>query len=144
MEKSKLKGNYDAYGNKGACWSNKVHITKTNSFSGTTLCGTPMLASNYARIWDEKEIGCPDCLRIYNEKQQRKLMKKIMQYKQNPLTGDWLCWIPKTAHAYYYNTEKNAKEFADNVNRAFEKGELHIDKDGNVNKPLNPTNHAKR
>ena len=53
--------------------------------------------------------------------------KEIMRHKQNPLTNDWLCWIPNTSHAYYYSTEKGAKDFCNKVNNAFHKGELKFD-----------------
>jgi hypothetical protein len=64
---SSLKPDYYMFGNKGAVWNNKVHIAKSGEFSGTTLCGTPMLSSNHARIEGVKEIGCPTCIKIYNE-----------------------------------------------------------------------------
>jgi len=51
-------------------------------------------------------------------------MKEVMLHKKNPLTGDWLCWIPSTPQAYYYSTKKKAKVFCDKVNKAFEDGEL--------------------
>ena len=54
-------------------------------------------------------------------------MKEIMLHEQNPLTGDWLCWIPDTAQAYYYSTKKTAKVFCDKINKAFEVGKLKID-----------------
>lgn len=55
----------------------------------------------------------------------------MMKCEKNPLTGDWLCWIPNTPQAYYYSTEKQAMLFVIAVNRAFERGELII-KNGNV------------
>ena len=58
--------------------------------------------------------------------------KEIMLHKKNNLTNDWLCWIPGTSHAYYYSTKKNAKEFCDKVNLAFEKGELSFGGDGKL------------
>ena len=54
-----------------------------------------------------------------------------MLHKENPLIGDWLCWIPDTPQAYYLPTKKKAKEFCDKVNKAFEIGELKFD-DGRV------------
>ena len=51
--------------------------------------------------------------------------------KQNPLTNDWLCWIPNTAQAYYYKNKRSAYKFVTKVNNAFEKGELKI-KNGQV------------
>lgn len=59
-------------------------------------------------------------------------MKEVMIYKQNPLNGWWLCQIHGTAQAYYYKDKRSAKKFCDNVNRAFEKGELIIDENGHV------------
>jgi hypothetical protein len=63
---------------------------------------------------------------------QRFIMKEVMLHKENPLTGDWLCWIPDTTQAYYYPTKKKAKEFCDKVNNAFEKGELKFNEECRV------------
>lgn len=63
---------------------------------------------------------------------QRFVMKEVMLYKKNPLSGDWLCWIPDTPQAYYYSTKKKAKEFCDKVNKAFDAGALKFDEDGRV------------
>ena len=41
-------------------------------------------------------------------KKQIDIKKVRMIYEQNPLTGDWLCWIPSTAQAYYV-PKKNPK-----------------------------------
>jgi len=54
-------------------------------------------------------------------------MKEVMLHEKNPLTGDWLCWIPDTPQAYYYPTKKKAKEFCDKVNKAFDNGEIKFD-----------------
>ncbi len=54
-------------------------------------------------------------------------MEKIMLYKANPLTNNWLCWIPNTSQAYYYPTKQSAERFCNKVNQAFEKGELRLD-----------------
>lgn len=51
------------YGNKGAVWTNSVHICETNS-SGT-LCGTPMLATNWAAQMEVETPGCLKCRTIY-------------------------------------------------------------------------------
>jgi hypothetical protein len=32
-----------------------------------TLCSTPMLATNWARIWEHENVGCPDCLTKFLE-----------------------------------------------------------------------------
>lgn len=60
---SEIRGHY-MFGNKGAVWSNEVHLSKSGL--STTLCGTPMLSSNWARIEEVKEIGCPKCIELYN------------------------------------------------------------------------------
>jgi hypothetical protein len=61
-----LKPNYYQFGNKGTTWSNTAHIAKSGTFSGT-LCGTPMLSSNWARIDGLEECGCEKCVDIYNQ-----------------------------------------------------------------------------
>lgn len=55
-----------------------------------------------------------------------------MLYKENPITSDWLCWIPDTPQAYYCSTKKKAKEFCDKVNKAFDVGELKFGEDGRI------------
>jgi len=67
MKTSVLNGNFYMFGNKGAVWSNEAHIAQSGVFAGGTLCGTPMLSSNWAAIEDVKEIGCPECLAKYKE-----------------------------------------------------------------------------
>jgi hypothetical protein len=51
---------------------------------------------------------------------------ETMLFKQNKLTGDWLCYIPGTSQAYYVPTKKHAAKFCANVNNAFNSGELKI------------------
>ena len=63
MNTKDLKSGYSIYGNKGNVWNNTAHIYK----SGTgNLCGTPALASNWARIEELEHIGCPKCIEAYN------------------------------------------------------------------------------
>ena len=52
---------------------------------------------------------------------------KTMLYKQNPLTGDWLCYIPNTPQAYYYSSKKKAAMFCDKINAMFDSGKLKLD-----------------
>ncbi len=66
MKTKDLKFGYHMYGNKGACWSDKIHIAQSGLFAGT-LCGTPMLANNWARIWKKEECNCPECLIEYKK-----------------------------------------------------------------------------
>jgi len=62
---SDLKPGHSIFGNKGNVWSDTAHISKSDS-SGRTLCGVPMLSSNWARIEGVETIGCPNCLARYN------------------------------------------------------------------------------
>lgn len=64
MKTDKLQNGYYMFGNKGAVWANKAHIAHTGS---ETLCGTPMLSSNWARIEKLEEVNCPECLAIYGK-----------------------------------------------------------------------------
>lgn len=50
--------------------------------------------------------------------------QEVMKYKINPLTKDWLCWIPNTPQAYYCETEKKAKNFCAEINNAFKVGKI--------------------
>lgn len=72
-----LQSPFYMFGNKGSVWSNKVHIAEGGSFSGTTLCGTPMLSSNHAVLEDVKEIGCKNCLGIYNDKVNKSSLGEV-------------------------------------------------------------------
>lgn len=60
MNQTELSSNQYLFGNKGAVWSNQVHIAQSGDT--TTLCGTPMLSSNWARIEGVEVAGCPECL----------------------------------------------------------------------------------
>jgi hypothetical protein len=66
MKKADLKNGYSIFGNKGNVWNNGCHISK-DGFNPNTLCGVPMLSNNWARIEGVEEIGCPECIRLYNE-----------------------------------------------------------------------------
>jgi hypothetical protein len=64
MNTKDLKSGYSIYGNKGNVWNNTAHIYK----SGTgNLCGTPALASNWAKIEGVEHIGCEKCLEQYED-----------------------------------------------------------------------------
>jgi len=67
MKTKDLRNDFYMFGNKGSVWENKVHIAKSGVGNSTTLCDTPMLSSNWARIENVEEIGCPECLSKYNE-----------------------------------------------------------------------------
>jgi hypothetical protein len=55
------------FGNKGAVWSNKAHLTGIGPERSKTLCGTPMLSSNHVRIQGITEVGCQVCIDKYFE-----------------------------------------------------------------------------
>ena len=59
-----LKVGYSIFGNKGNVWSNSAHIYKNDT---GTLCGTPALSSNHARLEGLTEMGCPKCNGVYNK-----------------------------------------------------------------------------
>jgi hypothetical protein len=82
MKTNKLQEGYYMFGNKGAVWANEAHIAHTGS---ETLCGTPMLSSNWARIEGLEEVNCPKCLAIYGKPTsiEWNTMMKAMQHKQN-------------------------------------------------------------
>lgn len=68
LKKNQLKAGFFIFGNKGNVWSDNAHIFESGSSS--TLCGTPMLSNNWAKLEDVKEIGCEKCLKIYNDTSQ--------------------------------------------------------------------------
>lgn len=61
---SDLKPGYYIFGNKGNVWEDTAHIYKTGEGN---MCGTPALSTNWARIEEVKTIGCPECLKRYNQ-----------------------------------------------------------------------------
>lgn len=76
LQAGDLKDGFSKYGNKAAVWSNGkgtdgIHIQKDGD--SATLCGVPMLSSNWARIeglgteHDYESIGCADCTFKYGE-----------------------------------------------------------------------------
>lgn len=63
MKVSELKTGYYLFGNKGTVWSNNAHIAKSGS--NTTLCGTPMLSTNWAQKGDLENANCKECNHAY-------------------------------------------------------------------------------
>ena len=68
MKTSELKAGHSIFGNKGNVWNNNAHIQKNGD--ARTLCGVPMLSSNWARIENVEHIGCEECLKKYNSAEQ--------------------------------------------------------------------------
>jgi hypothetical protein len=72
MKASELKqGYYVSCVVPNISFVNTSHIYKSGEGN---LCGTPALSNNWARIEEEKEIGCEKCLKKY-------LMEYIMNFK---------------------------------------------------------------
>jgi hypothetical protein len=105
LKVSELKDGYYQFGNKGAVWSNQTHIAKSGQ-SGT-LCGTPMLSSNWARIENHTEIGCAKCLKLYNQ------MNIFFVFKKPTL---WFCENNEISlnELYSYFTKKTINELLKN------------------------------
>lgn len=68
MSKIKIENlgtNYYIFGNKGNVWTDTAHAYKRGK---GTLCGTPALSHNHAKLEGITEVGCPKCLeRIHKE-----------------------------------------------------------------------------
>lgn len=65
-----LQNGYYLFGGKGDVWSNTAHIAKSD-LSGRTLCGKPMLSTNWVRIEGITDAGCPDCINKYVEQTKK-------------------------------------------------------------------------
>jgi hypothetical protein len=80
------------YGNKGAVWTNSVHICETG-FNSSTLCGTPMLATNWAAEMEVEKPGCLKCRTIYACKNAKRedLIRVCMNNDHNGVYSDKAC-----------------------------------------------------
>ena len=58
------KNGYYLFGGKGDVWSNTAHLS--HGGMATTLCGRPMLSTNWVRINEVKEVGCDECSRVFD------------------------------------------------------------------------------
>jgi len=58
------KHGYYLFGGKGDVWSNTAHL----SYGGmpTTLCGRPMLSTNWVRINEVQQVGCAECTMLFD------------------------------------------------------------------------------
>ena len=70
MEKYQLDNQHYMFGGKGDVWSNTAHIAKSGEY--TTMCGRPMLSSNWVAIEGVKHIGCPKCVDKYQQLEEAK------------------------------------------------------------------------
>jgi hypothetical protein len=58
------KHGYYLFGGKGDAWSNTAHLSKGGMV--TTLCGRPMLSTNWVRINEVQDVGCAECSRLFH------------------------------------------------------------------------------
>jgi hypothetical protein len=58
------KHGYYLFGGKGDVWSNTAHLSK--GLMATTLCGRPMLSTNWVRINEVNKVGCIECSRLFD------------------------------------------------------------------------------
>ena len=58
------KNGYYLFGGKGDVWSNTAHLSK--GLMATTLCGRPMLSTNWVRINEVNEVGCIECTSLFD------------------------------------------------------------------------------
>ena len=58
------KNGYYLFGGKGDVWSNTAHLS--HGGMATTLCGRPMLSTNWVRINEVTEVGCDVCSRLFD------------------------------------------------------------------------------
>ena len=58
------KHGYYLFGGKGDVWSNTAHLSKGSM--ATTLCGRPMLSTNWVRINEVNEVGCIECSGLFD------------------------------------------------------------------------------
>jgi|688.fasta_scaffold58428_9 hypothetical protein len=78
---TKIKG-ATIYGNKGNVWANECHAYRSHSTDGFELvfsgnvCGTPALATNWARIEGITKVGCKRCLEILKQEGTKKSQSK--------------------------------------------------------------------
>jgi len=78
MNKTDLVAGYSLFGNKGDVFNKTAHICK-DGFDPNTLCGKPMLSSNWVQINGVNEIGCPECIAEYRK--INKLNGYVASYK---------------------------------------------------------------
>ena len=58
------KHGYYLFGGKGDVWNDTAHLSK--GMMATTLCGRPMLSTNWVRINEVSEVGCEECSRLFD------------------------------------------------------------------------------
>jgi hypothetical protein len=79
------------FGNKGAVWSNEIHIHKTGN-SGSR-CGVPGLSSNWAAIWEKEEAGCPTCIVSFLDDKHEEYCAEFDMVVTENFPGDFPQWL---------------------------------------------------
>jgi hypothetical protein len=64
LKETAEKHGYYLFGGKGDVWSNTAHLS--HGGMATTLCGRPMLSTNWVRINEVNEVGCDECSRLFD------------------------------------------------------------------------------
>jgi hypothetical protein len=64
MNITELKTGFYLFGNWGDSHFNTCHIIQRGD--NVTLCGTPPLSRNWGAMQNVQQIGCKECLEIYN------------------------------------------------------------------------------
>jgi len=57
------KNGFYLFGGKGDVWSKTAHLS--HGGKTTTLCGRPMLSTNWVRIENVQKVGCAECSRLF-------------------------------------------------------------------------------
>jgi hypothetical protein len=60
-----LGSDYYAFGGHGDVWGDTAHIAQSGE--PVTMCGRPMLSSNWVAIEGMEHIGCPKCIAAYQQ-----------------------------------------------------------------------------
>ena len=63
---SDLPVGFYLFGNKGTVWADAAHVALSGDGTHRTLCGTPMLSTNWARIQKVPTVGCNECLAVFH------------------------------------------------------------------------------
>ena len=89
MKQTFLDSCHMLYGNKGVVWTNSVHICETG-FNSSTLCGVPMLSTNWAAVEEVEKPGCLKCRTIYTCKNMKReaLIRVCMNNDRNGVYSD--------------------------------------------------------
>lgn len=112
MNKTDLTTGYSLFGGKGDVFSGTAHIYK-NGFDPNTLCGKPMLSSNWVQINEVNEVGCPECIRLYKEQTEKLEWFADSQYYGQMKTGVHGSFAQSLSDAWRNASQGNRKSLVD-------------------------------